>query len=422
MNFRTKLLLAVFFFSLLPLAYLLGVTEFVSVPVAIAVIALCFFTLMGSLAGAFKVDRMVKDAEERCLSSEVELQSFLERVHDGILRLDGQGKIREVNTAMGEFLRCDPDALKGRPCGEYLKSPHGPPDPALIPAGQMRRTVAMKAVRKVGAPIEMIVDLYLLKDKAGQPAGLRCCARPAEKLLAEEKLKAKLAGDLFRSSEAKLKAFLAEADAAVASGGDAVAVRSSLQAGIGGLRRELVPILEASGLAAWKPVLRRAKVSPELLVPAVCARFEPWARLRNRKLTGNCFEQRFELFGDPDHLMELLGELVENSIKYTRDGGEIFLTYRGAEDRHSFVVSDNGIGLSQEDLSRLFAPFFRADNPENASIPGLGLGLWTAKRIAEAHHGSLTASSQLGHETVFTFVIPKTPPKEEGEQEIEWIG
>jgi len=416
MTFRAKLFLAIFFISVLPLAYAFGMGQFVTTPVLIAVFALCVFALLGALAGAVKVDGLLKGAEDRAFRSEVELQSFLERVHDGVFRVDEKGTIREMNTAMAEMLQHESDFLKGRCLWDFLHCDKGIPDMKFLRSGQVRCTLEMSGKAKSGRPVPLIVDLYLQK-KAGQFAGFRGCAHRTKTLLAEEQLKERMASEFFRSTSGKLRQFLREIEAIMSSPQEPAVLREWLEQSTRSMRCRLAALSSEETLTDWRPELSMTPIDPSKLMDHVCFRFEGPARRRSQRIVKNCFSEGMSLNGDFHYLLELLGNLLENSLKFSKDEEEVVITYREGEDRHVFAVSDSGCGLSQAELSRVFNPFFRAENAVNARIPGMGLGLWMAQRIAEAHKGSLTVQSELGHETTFTLTIPKTVL---GSSDVKW--
>ncbi|MFH2203853.1 MAG: ATP-binding protein [Elusimicrobiota bacterium] len=417
MTFRAKIFLAIFAFCSLPIAYVFGQGKFASAPILLGVTLVCLFTLLGALASACKVDQMVKDSEGRAFRSEVELQTFLERIHDGVFRVDEQGKVLEINTAMAQFLRYDADFLKGRKLWDFLKCEKGTPGVSFLRAGQIRCTLPMAGAQKTGGRIELIVDLYVLKEK-DVFRGFRGCARQASKLLAEEKLKEKVANDLLRSVGSKLRSFHRELDASLASSADPAALRDALERSTKRLRTRFVALSSEEGILNWEPNLTQIQMDPRELVDTVCDKHTAAMREKSLSLVKNCFGERFALHGDPHFLRELLHILVENAIKYSPAGGEVVVTYREDEQSHTFAVSDAGIGMTHDELSRTFSPFFRADNKINAKIAGMGLGLWKARKIADAHKGAISITSTLGKETTLTVTLPRSAQRE---KDIKWI-
>jgi signal transduction histidine kinase len=111
-------------------------------------------------------------------------------------------------------------------------------------------------------------------------------------------------------------------------------------------------------------------------------------------------------------LHQAVYNLVENAIKYTPKGGEVFLNLLTASDTLTFAVKDSGIGIPKEDLKRLFEKFFRGTNREALTQRGTGLGLAIVKSITERHGGKVWVESELGNGSTFYLQIPLTQPKE----------
>ena len=115
------------------------------------------------------------------------------------------------------------------------------------------------------------------------------------------------------------------------------------------------------------------------------------------------------VLGDELRLRELLLNLVDNAVKYSRPGGkvEIALLREGAAARLS--VTDQGIGMTPEEMGRIFDRFYRTDAARAHAKKGTGLGLSICKWIAEAHHGRIEVQSHVGEGSRFTVVLPVTP-------------
>lgn len=116
------------------------------------------------------------------------------------------------------------------------------------------------------------------------------------------------------------------------------------------------------------------------------------------------------VYADPERLDQVLLNLISNAVKYSHyDQPE--LTIRVVPDEHSLtvMVSDNGIGISNEDLARVFERFYRADRSRSQTkkVAGTGLGLAICKHIVEAHGQSIHVTSELGHGSTFSYSIAK---------------
>lgn len=110
---------------------------------------------------------------------------------------------------------------------------------------------------------------------------------------------------------------------------------------------------------------------------------------------------------DVDFLREIINNLIENAIKYTNNGGGIWVNVRGDGDRALINVTDTGIGISPEDSKHVFQKFYRADNSETRTIGGTGLGLYIVKERVEAMSGSTWVESTFGEGSTFYVAFPR---------------
>jgi signal transduction histidine kinase len=113
-----------------------------------------------------------------------------------------------------------------------------------------------------------------------------------------------------------------------------------------------------------------------------------------------------ELRADRGRMFQLLDNLISNAIKFTPEGGRIEVRLTQRDSRLRLEVSDTGIGIAQEELSRLFERFFRATTATERHIPGTGLGLYIAGAIVGAHGGEIDVESTPGQGTTFCVEFP----------------
>ncbi len=109
--------------------------------------------------------------------------------------------------------------------------------------------------------------------------------------------------------------------------------------------------------------------------------------------------------GDRTRLRQVLGNLIENAVKYSPEGGEVRVSAAAANGEVRIAVRDTGPGIPRDHQARIFEKFGRVDVP-GASKPGTGLGLFIARSIAEAHGGSLDVSSGAEPGSTFTLTLP----------------
>lgn len=111
------------------------------------------------------------------------------------------------------------------------------------------------------------------------------------------------------------------------------------------------------------------------------------------------------LDGDQDRLEQAIINLISNAIKFTPEGGRVYIHSRRDEEGWYFKVADTGIGIPEADRSRLFERFFRAGNASEEQFQGTGLGLYVCKAIIEGHGGQIGLESELGVGTTVWFTI-----------------
>jgi signal transduction histidine kinase len=110
--------------------------------------------------------------------------------------------------------------------------------------------------------------------------------------------------------------------------------------------------------------------------------------------------------GDRDRLEQVLGNLLENAVKYSPDGSDITVTVDDRGDSFVTAVCDRGIGIPADELGQVFERFHRGRQVSSTNYGGLGLGLYITKQIIERHGGSIWVDSKEGQGTTFYFSIP----------------
>ncbi|MBM4333179.1 MAG: GAF domain-containing protein [Deltaproteobacteria bacterium] len=111
--------------------------------------------------------------------------------------------------------------------------------------------------------------------------------------------------------------------------------------------------------------------------------------------------------GTDDDLERLLGNLLENAVKYTLPGGKVRLQLSLNDNAIRIVVSDTGIGISPESMPRIFEEFYRAKNAKEMGQEGTGLGLSLVKHIVDRYRGEIGVESKLGEGSTFTIALPR---------------
>ncbi len=117
--------------------------------------------------------------------------------------------------------------------------------------------------------------------------------------------------------------------------------------------------------------------------------------------------QSIRVIADKFRIRQVMANLLTNSIKYGSENGETTITFKNNGDTVFITVSDNGIGIEEEHLGRLFERFYRVDKGRSREQGGTGLGLAIVKHILEAHDQNITVTSSVGKGSTFSFSLKK---------------
>ena len=146
----------------------------------------------------------------------------------------------------------------------------------------------------------------------------------------------------------------------------------------------------------------------------ICDALKTEAAEHSHALTYNStLDESSIIAADKERIEQVFTNIIGNSIKYTPNGGKIdvFASRSDESDGERFsykiIVCDNGIGIPEENIPRLFERFYRVDKARNSDVGGTGLGLSISKEIIDAHHGEIKIESRKGEGTKVTVLLPR---------------
>jgi signal transduction histidine kinase len=169
----------------------------------------------------------------------------------------------------------------------------------------------------------------------------------------------------------------------------------------------LVDDLRTLALAdAGELALNKRPINLTDICRETAARFEPQAALKKVTLVSNCVEGPLYAIADKERLQQIHDNLMQNALRYSPEGGWIVLTLSQQEKWGVFTLHNNGPQIPQEALGHLFERFYRGDKARDRASGGTGLGLAIARKLAEAHGGTLTGANHPDGGVVFTLSLP----------------
>jgi len=172
------------------------------------------------------------------------------------------------------------------------------------------------------------------------------------------------------------------------------------------LARLIDEYLNLTRLESGTQQLRRTPVRPAQLIERALLLLDLVAAQRELRLVRRLAPNLPALLLDADLLAQALTNLVSNALKFSPAKSEALITASADESALKIEVADHGCGIPPEALPHIFEKFYRVPRPEQADIPGAGLGLALVREIAELHGGRVTVESEVGVGSIFTLYLP----------------
>ena len=349
-------------------------------------------------------------AKEQAEAAEARFRGLLEGVADAILVADAEGRYLDANRAAEELLGYTREELRGLGVADLVAAE------AAWTAAEYARFVSdhrwrseLDLRRKDGTlvPVEAQATAVALPGETVYLAAIRDVSerRALERL--QQDFVAMVGHDLrspltsLRGNAQLLKRRRAYDERAV----DAILAQADWINRLVGDLADVVR-LEAGGLELRLEAVDLAALAGEFVARA---RAEAPGRAVRLEAPADPIVGRF----DRDRLGQVLQNLLGNALKYSPDGGEVVVRAEIVGDEARLSVADQGVGVPPEEVPRLFDRFYRAATA--GSAPGLGLGLYIARMLVEAHGGRIWAESAPGRGSVFSVALALRAPAGEGE-------
>jgi PAS domain S-box-containing protein len=170
------------------------------------------------------------------------------------------------------------------------------------------------------------------------------------------------------------------------------------------MSRLILELLDVSRIETGRLEIRREPIQWSQFVRDVVHRHH--TAVSDRRFHLDVPDESKVVTGDRDRLEQVLGNLLENAVKYSPDGSEIFVSVDDRGDSLVTAVCDRGIGIPADELAQVFERFHRGRQVSSTNYGGLGLGLYITKQIIERHGGSIWVDSKEGVGTTFFFSLP----------------
>ncbi len=171
----------------------------------------------------------------------------------------------------------------------------------------------------------------------------------------------------------------------------------------------ILDLLSLARIESGAEAFTMEAVPLEPIVAGCLSRHRARATTKNQTLEDGEAGTEAVAWGDQEAIHQILDNLVDNAVKYTPEGGRIRVRCFTQGDLACLETSDDGIGIPEQDLPRIFERFYRVDKARSREMGGTGLGLSIVKHLVQALQGTVQAQSQIGKGTTFLVRLPRAP-------------
>ena len=168
----------------------------------------------------------------------------------------------------------------------------------------------------------------------------------------------------------------------------------------------ITDMLSLSEIEQRKSMLERTPDNPGKVVSKIVEDLAPAFRARKHIVNLEIDDDIPDIELDRKTITWALDNILDNAIRYTPEGGRIDVRVKKEDKRVRIDIEDNGIGIPEEDVDRIFERFYRVDKARSIKLGGTGLGLSIAKHIIDAHGGTISVRSKTGEGTLFSVYLP----------------
>jgi two-component system phosphate regulon sensor histidine kinase PhoR len=344
------------------------------------------------------------------LSSEIDdlkteratLDAVLQKMTDGVLIVDAQGLVQLVNTTAEKMFSISQTPATGKPLIEVVRH-HQPAEmwQRCQATGEAQRVdfevghrLSLQGIATSLSPAIPGSTLLLFQDMTRQNQ-IEAMRRDFISNVSHE----------LRTPLAALKALTETLQAGALE--DPLAAHrflEQMETEVDSLSLMVNELLELSRIESGRVPLNLAPTRPIDIVNPAYERLRLQAERAGLILTVDCPIDLPAVLADATRMQQVIVNLLNNAIKFTSSGGQVNVCVTKQDQAVQFEVTDSGIGITAEDLPRIFERFYKVDRSRATS--GTGLGLAIARHLVEAHGGRIWVESEVGKGSTFYFTIP----------------
>ncbi|QIL45769.1 cell wall metabolism sensor histidine kinase WalK [Vagococcus coleopterorum] len=365
---------------------------------------------LGQLAQTFnELSVRVEDSQETLEAERHRLDSVLSHMTDGVIATDRRGKVIIINDKATMLLGSPEENSVGKSILDLLGIQEDYTLRELL-EGHSEKMITIDNLKDEQTVLQ--ADFAMIRRESGFISGLVCVLHDVTEQEKNERERREFVSNVsheLRTPLTSMRSYLeALADGAWEDPKIAPKFLNVSLVEADRMIKMINDLLNLSRMDSQRSPLELELVNLNELVNYVIERFEMMIKSENRNYTiKKEFTQRsIWLDIDPDKIIQVLDNLMNNALKYSPDGGQI--TCRLLETHNNVIISisDQGMGIPKKDVRRVFDRFFRVDKARSRAMGGSGLGLAISKEVITDHGGTIWAESVEGKGSTFYVSLP----------------
>jgi two-component system phosphate regulon sensor histidine kinase PhoR len=328
---------------------------------------------------------------------------------EGVVDVDQKQNIIHINEAATALLGVNRDRCMGKPVWQEIRNQKVT---LALDEAIRNRSVIKTQIDYPRDSDQLVIDIYVasLSDDQGEPIGAVLVLHDITELKNLERIRTDFVANASHELKTPITAIRGLSETVV---GDPDVDRATLMQFMERIHSQSIrlsqlvsDLMTISRLESDQSTAEFTLINFSELVNRALAAVQAALDQKQHKLVTRLPDKKVEVFGDRQHLSQLVDNLIDNAIKYTPEKGEIRVRLKTDAVDMILEVEDSGIGISPQYQQRVFERFYRVDKARSQSLGGTGLGLSIVKNIAERHGGNVSVISQLGVGSTFIFRMP----------------
>src|SRR5688572_1005494 len=344
------------------------------------------------------VARSFSELMDEAVARQAQLMTIISSMSDGLIATDHQQRILLTNDAAEELLTFRTPEARGRQLWEVVPIEGVLKAVTEVSLTGQRKTVSVGPVE--GKYLEVTVTRLPLR-----PAGFIIVAHDVTETMRYEELRKEFVANVsheLRTPLTVIKGYVETlADGAIDDRGRAMQYLQTVGKHTEHLTHLVNDLLSLSRLDSTTAIPSPRPVHLGRVANKISELMTPAAAKKGQKLLTQIADGLRPVVGNPEYLERAVTNLVDNAIKYSKEGGLVKVNVRSEGEQAIVEVSDNGIGIAEEEMPRIFERFYRVDRSRARDMGGTGLGLSIVKHIVQAHAGTVEVHSTPGVGSTF---------------------